>query len=79
MHLFIEEKGFSLCGHCKQPKMPHAVCPNCGYHKGVEVVNVLAKLEKKDRKAREKEIAQAQKEEKQHKPVTMEELSKQKF
>lgn len=26
------------CTHCKQPKMAHRICPNCGYYAGVEVV-----------------------------------------
>lgn len=28
----------STCSHCKQPKMPHRLCPHCGYYAGVEVV-----------------------------------------
>lgn len=26
------------CSHCHQSKPPHAVCPNCGYYAGREVV-----------------------------------------
>ncbi|MCK4965586.1 50S ribosomal protein L32 [bacterium] len=25
------------CPHCHQPKLPHRVCPNCGYYNGKEV------------------------------------------
>ena len=28
----------SLCPQCHQPKLPHRVCPACGYYKGKEVV-----------------------------------------
>lgn len=28
----------SLCPNCQEPKMPHRVCPSCGYYKGREVV-----------------------------------------
>ncbi len=27
-----------LCSHCKQPKVAHRVCPNCGYYAGTEVI-----------------------------------------
>jgi large subunit ribosomal protein L32 len=27
-----------ICAHCKQPKVAHRVCANCGYYAGVEVV-----------------------------------------
>lgn len=29
---------FSDCPHCHEPKMPHRVCPSCGYYGGKEVV-----------------------------------------
>jgi hypothetical protein len=35
---------------------PHRYCPNCGYYQKKEVVDVLAKLSKSDKKSREKEI-----------------------
>ena len=35
------------CPHCKTPRLPHQVCPSCGYYKGVEVVKHENK-EKKD-------------------------------
>lgn len=80
MHIFLRAQKLVLCSHCGKPKLPHVICPNCGYYKGVEVVNVLAKLEKKERKKREKEIREKEKvEKKQEKPLTLEELSKKKF
>ncbi len=30
--------GFSRCPQCHEVKLPHRVCPNCGYYKGKEVV-----------------------------------------
>jgi large subunit ribosomal protein L32 len=74
-HLALKPENFSLCPKCKSPILPHHACPNCGYYKGREVINVLAKLEKRERKQKEKEIAQAEKEQKKEKPMTMEELS----
>lgn len=29
-----------FCSNCNQPKPPHAVCPNCGYYRGVPLVEV---------------------------------------
>ena len=28
----------SLCPQCKEPKLPHRVCPSCGSYRGREVV-----------------------------------------
>jgi len=28
------------CPQCHQPKLPHHVCPNCGYYDGREVIAV---------------------------------------
>jgi len=36
--------------------MPHRACLNCGTYKGREVIDVLKKLDKKERKAKEKEL-----------------------
>jgi large subunit ribosomal protein L32 len=73
MHLFLKKPTFSFCQKCKKPVQPHTVCLNCGYYKGVEVIDVLKKLDKKERKQKEKEIASAEKEKR---PLTIEELSK---
>ncbi len=29
----------SICPQCHEPKLPHRVCPNCGYYNGKDVVN----------------------------------------
>ena len=57
MHLFIKGSSLSLCKKCGKPVLPHTVCQNCGYYKGVEVIDVLKKLTKKERKKKEKEMA----------------------
>ncbi|MDN5300595.1 MAG: large subunit ribosomal protein [Thermoanaerobacteraceae bacterium] len=33
---------FAECPQCHQPKLPHRVCPNCGYYKNREVLKVKA-------------------------------------
>lgn len=53
------------------------MCHNCGYYKGMEIVDVLKKLNKKEKKLKEKEFAAKEKEQKSEaKNMTMEELSK---
>lgn len=34
------------CPQCHQPKLPHTVCPNCGFYKGRQVVKIKEKEEK---------------------------------
>ena len=76
-HIFIKFPHFSLCPKCGKEVLDHTVCSSCGYYKGREVINVLEKLTKKERKAREKEMAQKTKEEgKEEKPLSAAELSK---
>jgi large subunit ribosomal protein L32 len=75
MHKHIYRVSLNVCPKCKKPVLSHTVCKNCGYYKGVEVINVLADLTKKEKKVREKEIKQAEKETKQDKPLTAEALS----
>jgi len=76
MHKYIKPVVLNVCPKCKKPVLSHTVCKNCGHYKGVEVVNVLSQLSKKEKKTREKEMKQIEKEANKDKPLTMEELSK---
>ncbi len=29
----------SECPNCKEPKLPHRVCPHCGFYKGKQTIN----------------------------------------
>lgn len=50
-HLALKSKKLVKCSHCNREILPHIVCKYCGYYKGREVVNVLAKeLKKKEKK-----------------------------
>ncbi len=31
---------YSTCPQCRQPKLPHRVCANCGYYGGRQAVEV---------------------------------------
>ena len=67
-NIFIKTPTLVKCPKCGKPVLPHTLCGFCGYYKGTELVNVMAKLEKKEQKKRQKEIesktAESKKEEK---------------
>lgn len=78
-HLAMKKRNLSSCPKCGEPILAHRVCSFCGYYNGREVVDVLAKLEKKERKKKEKELKEHEeeaKEEQKVKPLSLEELSK---
>ena len=85
MHIFAKAPVLTKCPKCGKLILPHLVCPNCGYYKGVEVIDVLKKLTKKERKNREKEMKIKETEEKKdtrssgypkEKPLSWKELSR---
>lgn len=69
-HHALKPAVFSVCSHCHQPALPHIVCANCGYYHGRQIIDVLAKLDKKERKKKEKEL-QAHKKEQAEKGKTL--------
>jgi large subunit ribosomal protein L32 len=30
----------SVCPQCNEPKLPHRVCPTCGFYNGKEIVQI---------------------------------------
>jgi len=72
----MSETTLCKCKKCGQEVLPHRVCLNCGTYKGREVVNVLAKLDKKEKKNKEKELKAQEEVEAKNKPLSAEELSK---
>ncbi|MCX5777131.1 MAG: 50S ribosomal protein L32 [Candidatus Firestonebacteria bacterium] len=36
----LKSPGLSVCPQCKQSKLPHRVCENCGYYGKKEVLDV---------------------------------------
>ena len=79
-HLSLAGPALTKCEKCGRLIPPHTVCPYCGYYKGREVINVMAKLDKKEKKKKEKEIKEHEKEsKKKKKEVTLEDLSRKKF
>lgn len=55
-HHALKKPAFSKCQKCGTEIIPHTVCLNCGTYRGREVIDVLAKLTKKERKKKEKEL-----------------------
>jgi large subunit ribosomal protein L32 len=56
-HLALKPANLIKCPHCGREIMPHRVCPYCGYYKGKQVIDVYKGLNKKEKKNKEKEIA----------------------
>ncbi len=56
IHLYLKERSFVSCPKCGQPVLPHTVCQSCGYYQGREMIDVLKKLTKKEKKQKEKEL-----------------------
>ncbi len=37
-HDALTIEGLSVCPNCKEPKLPHRVCKNCGYYDGKKII-----------------------------------------
>lgn len=35
----LEATNTAECPQCHEPKLPHRVCPSCGYYNGKEVID----------------------------------------
>ena len=55
-HHALKVRVLTKCTHCGTSVYPHTVCANCGYYKDRMVIDVLAKLDKKERKKEEHEL-----------------------
>ncbi|MBI2039187.1 MAG: 50S ribosomal protein L32 [Candidatus Niyogibacteria bacterium] len=57
-HHALRASTLTVCPKCKTPKLPQFACSNCGAYKGRQTIDVFAKLDKKEKKRKEKELAQ---------------------
>ncbi len=70
-NIFLNKPTLTSCPNCGKDSLPHMACSNCGYYKGKEVIDVFKKMNKKEKKEKEKEISEGG-----SKPLDMQELSK---
>ncbi len=46
-HYVAETPALSTCPNCGRPKLPHRVCPYCGYYDGKKVIEVKVRVKEK--------------------------------
>jgi len=49
-HHALTSTGFVKCENCKNPKKRHTVCLGCGFYRGMKVLDLVKKAEKKQKK-----------------------------
>jgi len=54
-HLALGKTLLFSCTKCGKAVLPHHICVYCGFYNGKEVIDVMAKLDKKEKKKRLKE------------------------
>lgn len=59
-HHALKKIKLVVCPKCKKENLPHQACFNCGTYNKREVIDVMAKLTKKERKQKEREMAAAE-------------------
>ena len=53
-HHALKETNFDKCSNCSALKRRHNVCISCGFYRGKKVVDLIKKVEKKQKKAKAK-------------------------
>ncbi len=53
-HHALKKVSLAVCAKCQRAILPHRICQYCGNYKGKMEVDVLAKLDKKELKKRQK-------------------------
>jgi large subunit ribosomal protein L32 len=55
-HHALKNVDLAKCPHCASLKRGHNVCLVCGFYKDKKVLDLVKKLEKKQKKAKAKEV-----------------------
>ena len=76
MHIYLREVSTITCSKCSKAVLPHTVCVNCGFYRGKEMIDVLTKLNKKEQKVKEREMASQKEQAKPQGELSPEELSR---
>ncbi|MCD6123607.1 50S ribosomal protein L32 [bacterium] len=42
-HYKIQAVNYVECPNCHEPKLPHRVCPHCGYYDGMPIISTKKK------------------------------------
>jgi ribosomal protein L32 len=58
-HFALQGARLSVCKDCGSKHLAHIACPSCGKYNGKVVIDVKAKLAKKEKKSKEKTAAAA--------------------
>ncbi len=78
-HHALKTPRISLCPDCGASHLRHRICETCGKYRGKQIIDVMAKIEKKNarKKAKAKELGIDPSEVKEEtKPLSADELSK---
>lgn len=54
-HLAFKEKKLTTCAKCKSPVFAHHVCPECGFYKGDDVLQLERKENEKKQRQKDAE------------------------
>ena len=52
-HALVSMK-LSKCGNCAEPVRSHTICANCGYYRGMKVLDLVKQTEKKQKREKAK-------------------------
>ncbi len=55
-HHALVPTNFAKCENCQALKRGHTVCSKCGFYRGKKVLDLVKKTEKKQKKAKAKEV-----------------------
>jgi large subunit ribosomal protein L32 len=53
-HHSLVSANFSKCANCAALKRHHVVCSSCGFYKGKKILDLVKKIEKKQKKEKAK-------------------------